>query len=183
MVSELLAAPDVPQALSICATLPLWKNDVEASPEAKEAWERLNRIARISASYREFMDTVLLQREEDGRWSRAEAVSLMTLHASKGLEWPAVFIIGCEDGIIPLAKKQGYIDPEEERRLLYVGMSRAKEFLYLTNTQHRYLYGKEQSCRPSPFLADIEEELKNYDEYSSSGKKRKKPDAEQLSLF
>jgi uncharacterized protein (TIGR00375 family) len=179
-VSELLDTPDVPQGLSLCATLPLWKNDAEKSPETKEAWDRINRIARISASYREFMDTVLLQREEDGLWGRAEAVSLMTLHASKGLEWPVVFIIGCEDGIIPLEKRYGVIDREEERRLLYVGMSRAKEILYITNARQRLLHGEKQSRRPSPFLADIEENLKSYDLAQSS---RKKPDAEQLSLF
>jgi len=182
---QVLAASDLPQALSICATLPSWKNDFELSPEAKEAWERLNRIARVSSSYREFMDTVLLQREEDGLWSRAEAVSLMTLHASKGLEWPAVFIIGCEEGIIPLEKKRGisrgFIDREEERRLLYVGMSRAKEILFITTARQRVVHGEKRSCQPSTFLADIEENLKSYDQTARSF--GKKPDAEQLSLF
>jgi superfamily I DNA/RNA helicase len=147
----------------------------------QEIRERLSRIARASTSYQEFMDTVLLQREEDGLWGRAEAVSLMTLHASKGLEWPAVFIIGCEDGIIPLEKKLGFIDREEERRLLYVGMSRAKEILYITNARQRLLHGGKQSCRPSPFLSDIEENLKSHDECVRPFRKR--PDAEQMSLF
>jgi DNA helicase-2/ATP-dependent DNA helicase PcrA len=179
-VAELLAASDLPQALSVCATLPSWKNNSAASPEAAEIRERLARIARTSASYRQFMDTVLLQREEDGLWGRAEAVSLMTLHASKGLEWPVVFIVGCEDHIIPLVKKHGLIDRDEERRLLYVGMSRAKEILYLTNAKQRYLRGEKQSCVPSPFLSDIEENLKNYD---LSQSRRKNNETEQLSLF
>ena len=126
------------------------KNDAKKTPETKEARERLNRIARTSVSYREFMDMVLLQREEDGLWGRVEVVSLMTLHASKGLEWPAVFIIGCEDGIIPLARKQMFIDREEERRLLYVGMSRAKEILFITNSRQRVVHGQKQS---SPAIA------------------------------
>ena len=179
-VADLLAASDLPQALSICFTLPSWKKEPALSPEMQEIRERLDRIARISSSYREFMDAVLLQREEDCAWGRSEAVSLLTLHASKGLEWPAVFIIGCEDGIIPLEKKGGFIDREEERRLLYVGMSRAKELLYLSSAKQRYLHGEQRPCAPSPFLSDIEETLKQYDQ---SGSKRKKPDAEQLSLF
>jgi DNA helicase II / ATP-dependent DNA helicase PcrA len=179
-VSGLLAAPDLPQALAVCFTLPSWKKELALSPETQEIRERLTRIARVSASYREFMDTVLLQREEDGAWDRSEAVSLMTIHASKGLEWPAVFIIGCEDGIIPLERRDGIIDREEERRLFYVGMSRAKNKLYLSSAKQRCSHGKQRPYAPSPFLSDIQETLKQYD---VSGSKRKKPDAEQLSLF
>jgi DNA helicase-2/ATP-dependent DNA helicase PcrA len=179
-VADLLAAPDLPQALAVCFTLPAWKKEPASSPETQEIRERLTRIARASASCREFMDAVLLQREEDGAWGRSEAVSLMTLHASKGLEWPAVFIIGCEDGSIPLERRDGFIDREEERRLFYVGMSRAKEILYITNARQRLLHGEKRSCLPSPFLDDIEENLKNHD---LSQSKRKRLDAEQLSLF
>jgi DNA helicase II / ATP-dependent DNA helicase PcrA len=177
---DLLAAPDLPQAVSLFTSLPAVKNDFAASPEAKAIMERLLRIARAASSYRGFMDEVLLQREDDPLASGAEAVALMTLHASKGLEWPVVFIIGCEAGAIPLARETGIVDTEEERRLFYVGMSRAKEQLYLTSAAQRAGFGEKRSCRPSPFLADIEENLKDYDLPRS---KQYKKDAEQLSLF
>jgi superfamily I DNA/RNA helicase len=178
-VGAALALPDLPQALSLCDTLPLWKEG--PSPAARERRERVRRIARTSASFPEFLDTVLLQREEDGPWSRAEAVSLLTLHASKGLEWPVVFIIGCEDGILPL--EGGGADRDEERRLLYVGMSRARDLLYLTGAARRFFRGEERARAPSPFLADIGELLMHRDDAGSPRKSRRKPDAEQLRLF
>ncbi|MBN1128376.1 MAG: UvrD-helicase domain-containing protein [Chitinispirillaceae bacterium] len=180
-VADLLAVPDLPQALSIGFTLPAWKKEPFSQPETQEIRERLDRIARLTSSYGEFMDAVLLQREEDGPWGSSEAVSLMTLHASKGLEWPAVFIIGCENGSIPLERRDGLVDGDEERRLLYVGMSRAKELLYLSHAKQRYLHGEQRPRAPSPFLSDIKENLVSHDEGFEPFRKR--PDAEQLNLF
>ncbi len=92
----------------------------------------------------------------------AERVTLMTLHAAKGLEFDAVFIIGCEEGIIPLALDRMTGDPEEERRVFYVGMTRAKRRLYLVSAERRMLYGERRQFPVSRFLADIEEGLKEY---------------------
>ncbi|MBN1127927.1 MAG: UvrD-helicase domain-containing protein [Chitinispirillaceae bacterium] len=182
-VGELLASNRIEQALAICATLQPVKTELEKNSVMQEIRERLDRIARISSSCRHFMDTVLLQREEDGTIGRSEQVSCMTLHASKGLEWPVVFIMGCEEGILPLSREERLTDMNEERRLLYVGMSRAKEFLYLTHARQRLLYGEKKSCSPSPFLADIEDSLKRR-ESDSLRKNRPKPaEAEQLTLF
>jgi DNA helicase-2/ATP-dependent DNA helicase PcrA len=175
-----LAACKIPEALSLSATLSPWKEDSAASTEERDAYERLARSARVTGSFREFLDTVLLAREEDGLWGKSEAVSLMTLHAAKGLEWPVVFIIGCEDAIIPLVREPGDTDRAEERRLLYVGMSRAKELLYLTHAKQLFFHGEKRACRVSPFLTDIEASLKSraHSDFSD----RKRLDAEQLSL-
>jgi DNA helicase-2/ATP-dependent DNA helicase PcrA len=180
---DLLNAGSIEQSLSLCATLPPLRPDSERSPETKETFERLLRMARNSPSFKNFMDTVLINREEDGAWGTSESVSLLTLHASKGLEWPAVFIIGCEDGILPLSRVSEPVDIAEERRLLYVGMSRAKELLYLTHAKCRFLHGEKRACLRSPFLADIDEALVQRDTERWGRKPKLKPDAEQLSLF
>lgn len=101
---------------------------------------------------------------------RAESVSLMTLHSAKGLEFPIVFITGCEEGIIPHQSSRS--DLEEERRLFYVGMTRAKDQLFLTHTEGRKV------CR---FVGEIPAEY--ITEEKSEKKKRKKQGARQLKLF
>ncbi|MBN1226402.1 MAG: ATP-dependent helicase, partial [Deltaproteobacteria bacterium] len=90
----------------------------------------------------------------------AEQVTLMTIHASKGLEFPCVFIIGCEDGILPftLLGRDG-CNREEERKLLYVGMTRAKAALFLSHADKRRLYNRYFELTQSPFLHSIKEEL------------------------
>jgi DNA helicase II / ATP-dependent DNA helicase PcrA len=182
-VGDLIAACSIEQALALCATLPPSRPDSERSPETKETFERLMRMARTSPSFKKFMDTVLINREEDGAWGTSESVSLLTLHASKGLEWPVVFIIGCEDGILPLSRVSEPVDIAEERRLLYVGMSRAKDLLYLTHVKCRVIHGEKRACHRSPFLADIDETLVQRDFEGWGRKPKPKPDAEQLSLF
>jgi DNA helicase-2/ATP-dependent DNA helicase PcrA len=80
----------------------------------------------------------------------------MTLHSAKGLEFPVVFIIGLEEGILPYFKAVDDVSEiQEERRLLYVGMTRAKDILCLTGAKRRRLYSKAQEQEPSRFLADI----------------------------
>lgn len=112
----------------------------------------------------------------------AEKVSLMTLHAAKGLEFPVVFMIGCEENILPLDLEGMTSSVEEERRLFYVGMTRAKERLYLLRSRRRRLYGKSLENKPSRFLSDIEEELKEYENARLKPKRRSK-DEDQLKLF
>jgi superfamily I DNA/RNA helicase len=98
------------------------------------------------------------------------------------LEFPVVFIIGCEDHLLPLDLIGMKGDPEEERRLFYVGMTRAKEHLYLTHAKRRQLFGQTLIQNPSVYLADIAEELKAYEAAKHSIPK-KDPDALQMKLF
>ncbi len=90
---------------------------------------------------------------------RADAVALMTMHMAKGLEFKVVFIAGVEDGLIPYTIRKDEADVEEERRLFYVGMTRAKDELFLLCSRSRFLYGQRLSPLPSPFLDEISGEL------------------------
>jgi len=126
-------------------------------------------------------EDALGQHEEELEYN-VEKISLMSLHAAKGLEFPVVFIIGCEDNLLPLDLMGMKGDPPEERRLFYVGMTRAKEHLYLTHAKRRQLFGQTLLQNPSPYLADIAEELKAY-EAAKRNIPQKDPDALQMKLF
>ena len=108
-----------------------------------------------------------------------ERVNLSTLHAAKGLEFAVVFMVGCEDSLLPLNLEGLTSDMEEERRLFYVGMTRAKRQLFLTRSRKRLIFGKWHQSPASPFLKDIEERLKEYERV----KEYRKPSEKQLSLF
>lgn len=104
----------------------------------------------------------LVSAQDDLVENGGEAVTLMTLHAAKGLEFPVVFIVGLEEGILPHARSLESEDPEdmaEERRLCYVGITRAKRRLYLVHVFRRSLWGSTETQQPSRFLADIPPEL------------------------
>nr|WP_232533916.1 UvrD-helicase domain-containing protein [Plantactinospora sp. KBS50] len=97
--------------------------------------------------------------EVDALDPRAEAVTLLTLHAAKGLEFPVVFLVGCEDGLLPLrlpGSTPGEDEVAEERRLFFVGMTRAQDRLYLSSVRRRTRHGRERECEPTPFLAAID---------------------------
>jgi DNA helicase-2/ATP-dependent DNA helicase PcrA len=101
------------------------------------------------------------------------SVVLMTLHSAKGLEFPAVFLIGLEDGVFPHLRSIGEPDQlEEERRLAYVGITRARERLYLSHAWSRTLYGSTQYNPPSRFLDEIPDELVTQVEGSRRGSRR-----------
>jgi len=107
-----------------------------------------------------FLEQVSLVADIDELDQAEEAVALMTMHSAKGLEFPVVFVVGMEDGIFPSSRS--VIEPillEEERRLCYVAITRAREKLYLCNTEMRMLYGKTQYNQPSRFLMEIPSEL------------------------
>lgn len=147
-----------------------------------ENWDHFAGMAEGVQTVAEFLDRIALQTPEDRYLARAEKVSLMTLHASKGLEFPVVFIVGCEEGLVPLNLEFFSSDLEEERRLFYVGMTRAQEELYLVRCEKRVLYGKTHDARPSRFLSDIAESLKAY-EQEKARKVRRDPERDQLKLF
>ncbi len=109
-----------------------------------------------------FLAEIALGGEVDTWDPRAEGVSLLTLHASKGLEFPVVFLVGCEDGLLPFAFSSGAwgaADVAEERRLFFVGITRACSRLFLFHSRKRSSRGETAETRPSPFLADLAEAL------------------------
>jgi len=107
-----------------------------------------------------FLEQVSLVAEIDNYDESEDAVKLMTMHSAKGLEFPVVFAVGMEDGIFPSSRS--LMEPyllEEERRLCYVVVTRAKEKLFLSYAGKRMLYGRSQDCLPSRFLQEIPSEL------------------------
>ena len=104
------------------------------------------------------VDALSIARETDFSGPRADRVLLSTLHAAKGLEFAVVFIVGLEDGLLPLVDHEG-VAAEEERRLFYVGVTRARERLVLSRAAERMWRGRVQRLPPSRFLGDIEEAL------------------------
>jgi len=108
----------------------------------------------------EFLERIALVNDSDQVSAAGGRVALMTLHTSKGLEYPVVFMAGMEEGLFPHMRSQDNPrEIEEERRLCYVGMTRARRLLYLTNTLSRELYGKRDDSRPSRFLREVDHDL------------------------
>ncbi len=154
-------------------------------PDSKDS-ERVRQLARRAAPFehrrREFLETTLLRQETDAYDPRADRVTLMTLHAAKGLEFPVVFIAGCEENLAPLRLPGKTFDLEEERRLFYVGMTRAQQRLILTHAKTRFLFGQKYQNNPSPFLNDIESALKEIKNMAARKGDQEK-EAVQLKLF
>ena len=133
----------------------------------------------LDNSLGEFLAQVSLVSDIDSLDEIANNVTLMTLHASKGLEFNCVFIVGLEDGILPFFRAKSPEEIEEERRLLYVGMTRAKQHLYLCRAQKRTIFGKTESHEISPFLAKIERDLIELSRFEKENHSQET----QLSLF
>ena len=150
---------------------------LDGTDEGQARYENVKELLTVSKKYDEyvgaeglslFLEEVALIADTDNINQDAEAVHLMTLHSAKGLEFKAVFIIGLEEGILPHSRSLINDDEmEEERRLMYVGITRAKEKVYLLYTRERNIYGSLQINSPSRFLDDIpihlleEDDLKN----------------------
>ena len=139
--------------------------------------------ARSGADLSRFLSELAMGAEVDTWDPRADRVTMLTLHASKGLEFPVVFIVGCDDGILPLRPWGGAdIDYAEERRLLFVGMTRATTRLILTGAARRVFRGQTRDAAPSPFLSSIDRALLDTAGDSAQTRKRK-PAAQQLTLL
>ncbi len=124
--------------------------------ELQAAVELLGPLAeRAGADAERFLADLALGAEVDLWDPRADRVSLLTLHASKGLEFPVVFVVGCEDGLLPMRFGDEPGDPAEERRLLFVGMTRARTHLALSGARRRTVRGRVTEPAPSPYLADL----------------------------
>ncbi len=109
-----------------------------------------------------FLEDIALVSDTDNYDENTDAVTLMTVHSAKGLEFPIVFIPGFEEGVFPSQMSIAEGNMEEERRLAYVAITRAKKQLYITYTQNRLLYGASSASIPSTFLGEIPDELKDF---------------------
>jgi DNA helicase-2/ATP-dependent DNA helicase PcrA len=137
----------------------------DGTDEGSDRWDNVMELRRLAAEYKErslsdFLEDIALVSDQDTLQSEANVPTLLTLHAAKGLEFGIVFIVGLNDGTLPHSRS--FDDPdsrEEERRLFYVGITRAKDRLYLSFAQNRSLYGYAEPSEPSRFLNDIPETL------------------------
>ncbi len=157
----------------------------EVHPTTAEGAEALKKLRLWAATFKgrlgEFIEVLSIQTGLDTYEPDQETVKLLTLHAAKGLEFPIVIIAGCEANLLPLSLLKES-DLEEERRLFYVGLTRAKEKIILTWAKKRTLFGQKLVQSPSPFLENIEALLK--DQINIEGTKpSKKPLKKQMSLF
>ncbi len=131
------------------------QNIEELLNSAREFWEQSG-----GASVADYLDSVTLISDLD-RYEASKGVTLMTLHSAKGLEFKVVFLAGMEEGILPHSNSQEAMeDLEEERRLCYVGMTRAREQLYCIHCYERRMHGQFREQSPSPFLTEIPEEVR-----------------------
>jgi DNA helicase-2/ATP-dependent DNA helicase PcrA len=141
--------------------------------------------ARCGSDLNRFLDEIALGTEADTWDPRADRISLLTLHAAKGLEFPVVFIAGCDDGLLPLRSWRGAeIDYAEERRLLFVGMTRATTRLTLLTAAKRVLRGELTGCTPTPFLVSVDAALLDRRDGGAEGSRaRRRARPQQAALF
>ena len=160
---------------------------------------RMEQLARFAGPYGDrlgdFLEAMALHKETDAYDPRADRVALLTLHAAKGLEFPAVFIVGCEEGLLPYSRDRGEGEPtatapegladevEEERRLFYVGITRAQQKLVLCHARRRMLFGRTMENTVSRFVDDIESALKRVQETEAKRRSAREPEPRQLALF
>lgn len=124
----------------------------------------LSMAAPFGVDVADFLKTLSLSTDQDLYDLKAEKVSVMTMHASKGLEFKVVFIAGCENGLIPFMKNgDSATDLDEERRLFYVAMTRARELLYFSFAKKRTRFGHTETTNRSPFLRDMDRKLLRYE--------------------
>jgi DNA helicase-2/ATP-dependent DNA helicase PcrA len=133
--------------------------------EGVDRWDNVQELRRLTSEYKgksisEFLENIALVSDQDTLDDTAEVPTLLTLHAAKGLEFPVVFIAGLDDGMLP--HQRSFEDPEEmaeERRLFYVGITRAKDQLILIHNIYRNSYGYSEAVIPSRFLNDLPDEM------------------------
>lgn len=162
--------------------------------DTEESLDRWNNIQRLisniaeecdkneSLTLEEYLQIVALMSDVDETDMGQERIAMMTMHASKGLEFPVVFIAGLEQGLFPMGRAEH--DPEEqeeERRLLYVGITRAEKRLYLSYAQRRYRYGELAFSAPSMFLKEIAPHTLEYVDSHVSAKSSKRDDVQHSS--
>jgi DNA helicase-2/ATP-dependent DNA helicase PcrA len=153
--------------------------EAERTIEAQGRLENLEELVNVAAEYdagagdeaslAEFLQQIALIADADTRADDAGLVTLMTLHNAKGLEYPIVFMIGCEEGVFPHSRALDEGGLEEERRLCYVGITRAERDLYLTSARTRTVFGARSFGAASRFVGEIPEELTDRERQAPRG--------------
>ncbi|MBG6139684.1 uncharacterized protein (TIGR00375 family) [Longispora fulva] len=155
-----------------------------AGLEAADVHTAVELLAPLARRCGDDLDQLLTElrtgAEVDALDPRADQVTLLTLHAAKGLEFPVVFMVGCENGLLPLRFPGQESDEAEERRLFFVGLTRAQDRLYLSHAARRFRHGAERELPPSPFLSAIDASLLAR---RGAGVSRRKPRDQQLRLL
>ena len=146
-----------------------WLRD--GTEEGEDRWENVSELSSVATQYDSFpadlrltafLEEVALVSDQDELAEEKDRVTLLTLHTAKGLEFAVVFIVGLEENIFPHSRSLDDPDQmEEERRLMYVGVTRAKDRLYLLRAFRRTIYGRSEVNTPSRFLEDIPQPLMN----------------------
>jgi len=138
---------------------------LDGTEEGEERWENVRELHRLASRYHDeglsaFLEEVALVSDQDTLEDADNTPILLTLHAAKGLEFPSVFIVGLVEGLLPHSRAWDNLNEmDEERRLFYVGLTRAKDQLYLTYPETRMLYGYAEPAEPSRFLEEIPPDL------------------------
>ncbi|MEX0870051.1 MAG: UvrD-helicase domain-containing protein [Candidatus Spechtbacterales bacterium] len=145
----------------------------DGTEKGEERWMNIQELLSVAEKYKKdnigesissFLEDVTLAQEADNVEHGSDLVHLMTLHMAKGLEFPVVFIAGCEEGLLPhSSSSMDFNELEEERRLMYVGITRAKERAYLFFARQRTVWGLAQNNPPSSFLAGLPEECVEFE--------------------
>jgi superfamily I DNA/RNA helicase len=181
-ISHEIKGCDNKTSIRIICTKADLKEIIEENDKTKQVFDKLLSIARLHNNLKDFLDALALNQDADTIEYNAQKVSLLTMHAAKGLEFPVVFVAGCEQGLVPFARDGKNIDAlEEERRLFYVAMTRAMDILCLTHAKTRNIFGISKTRQRSFFIDDIEKKLMQ----NIKAKVFIKPDkkAKQLEMF
>lgn len=170
-ISEAISQQKCSDAIKCTLTLSGLKEKLEkTSGEDSERWQNLGELISVATKYdqapagegiMDLLTELALTTDQDGLNDQQTGVKLMTVHAAKGLEFDFVFIVGLEQNLFPHAGfgDSDKRDPEEERRLFYVALTRAKKKIFLSYAQTRMIYGNRQVNLPSEFIFDIDDEL------------------------
>ena len=148
------------------------------TPESEADIENLQELVNVAGEFvpedennilGDFLQQVALVSDIDGMDNISNNVTLMTLHSAKGLEFPVVFLVGCDEGVFPHQRTFNVpSEMEEERRLMYVGVTRAEEKLYLTSAKRRQMWGEYKYYNPSRFIEEIPRQLLNVISFEGS---------------
>ncbi len=172
LMEELITASreqSLPELFDLVTTRTGYREYLLTQPDGEERWDNILELRTVAQQYRDlppadglavFLEGVALVSDVDGLDEKVDAVTLITLHQAKGLEFPVVFIVGMEEGVLPHFKS--FDDPaqmEEERRLCYVGVTRAGRLVYLVRAFRRSFRGASMVNSPSRFLNDIPKHL------------------------